>query len=82
MTAAYLKYMNNIFTVSFFYKGERIDIEGYCDHWPKNDLDASGIAFLAIKSWFENEKLAKPDVVRNVDLVAKEKSYHWDKVIL
>lgn len=70
--------MNKKFNVSFFWKGERRIVECYCEHWPESDLDASGLAFLAIKSWYENHYLVKPDVVRNVYLTANEKSYHWD----
>lgn len=69
--------MPNLFSVSFFWKGERKHITSFCDHWPKNDLDASGLAFIAIKTWFENEKLANPIVVRNVELVANGESYNW-----
>ena len=74
--------MNKKFTVSFFWKGERRNITSFCEQWPNNDLDASGIAFLAIKSWFESENLAKPDVARSVELVANEKSYKWDTLPL
>lgn len=74
--------MNNRFTVSFFWRGEKRNVESSCEHWPINDLDASGLAFLAIKAWFEAQNLAKPDVVRNLDLVANDKSYHWDTLQL
>lgn len=74
--------MNNKFTVNFFWNGERRNVESFCIHWPISNLDAYGLAFLAIKSWFEAQNLAKPDVVRNVDLVADEKSYHWDTIQL
>ena len=74
--------MGKRFTVSFFWKGERRDIASFCEDWPKNELDASGIAFLAIKSWFQNERLAKPDVARSVELVANGISYNWDTLQL
>jgi len=70
--------MNNRFTVSFFWNGERRTVEPFCEHWPINNLDASGLASLAIKAWFEAQNLAKPDVAQNLDIVAKNKSYHWD----
>lgn len=82
MTAASRKCMNNRFTVGFFWEGERREVEDFCGHWPTNDSDASGLAFLAIKSWFENQNLVKPNVALNVELVANEKSYHWDTLPL
>ncbi|MBD5584875.1 MAG: hypothetical protein HDQ88_07325 [Clostridia bacterium] len=82
MTAAILTIMDNIFSVSFFWKGEKRCVESSCDHWPVNDTDAYGLAFLAIKSCVENQELGKTEIVRNVDLVANQKSYHWDAIPL
>lgn len=70
--------MNKRFSVEFFWKGEKRNSEGICEHCPLNDLDASGVAVLAIKSWFENQNELKPEIVRNVDFIANERSYHWD----
>ncbi len=70
--------MNYPFTVEFFWKGERKTIQSQCEHWPANDVDASGIATLAIQSWFESQDLPKAEIIRNVDLVTNQQSNHWD----
>lgn len=81
MTAAPIT-MNYSYTVDFFWKGAKRNVNASCPHLPENELNASGLALLAIKSWFEKEGISAPEIVRNVDLVANERSYHWNTLIL
>lgn len=75
--------MNKNFAVTFFWKGNTIETTAQCERWPENDLDANGLAFLAIKEWFESNYIKKiPDVIGNVDMTANEWGYHWDSIIM
>lgn len=65
------------FTVNFFYKGKEESISAHAEEEPYDGFEANVIAWGAIRLWFEQRGINKPNFVRNVQYNGSTK-YTWD----